>query len=278
MLSSEQINQYHQDGFTVQNGMISKNIISELLDEIDRIVAGSNASNFDPAILEMEPNQDPTGKLIRRIYDPCTKYKPFINLSENNSVPDCVEQLIGPNLVFNQSKINMKMPKIGSQVEWHQDMAYGLLTNKKCLALLLYLDDSNKDNGCLQVIPKQHHSLLGHSQNGVFQGKVTENVQRYKSIEIEGEAGTVIFLHCMTPHSSLPNTSDRPRRTVIWGYRAANAYPIDMGDEGLVDVDRIVRGQKSNNVIFDNMDLQVPIYPKKDMSLYQIQEKSTHNK
>ena len=51
-----------------------------------------------------------------------------------------------------------------------------------------------------------------------------------------------------------------------------------MGDEGLVDVDRIVRGQKSNNIIFDNMDLQVPIYPKKDLSLYQIQEKSTDNK
>ena len=75
-----------------------------------------------------------------------------------------------------------------------------------------------------------------------------------------------------------PNTSDQSRRTVIWGYRAANAYPVDMGDEGLVDVDRIVRGQKSNNIIFDNMDLQVPIYPKKDMSLYQIQEKSTDNK
>ena len=43
MLSSEQINQYSQDGFTVEKGMISKNIISKLLDEIDRIVAESNA-------------------------------------------------------------------------------------------------------------------------------------------------------------------------------------------------------------------------------------------
>ena len=96
MLSSEQINQYHQDGFTVQRGMISKNIISELLGEIDRIVAGSNASNFDPAILEMEPNQDPTGKLIRRIYDPCTKYKPFINLSENKQKENDSEPDSGP--------------------------------------------------------------------------------------------------------------------------------------------------------------------------------------
>jgi hypothetical protein len=51
-----------------------------------------------------------------------------------------------------------------------------------------------------------------------------------------------------------------------------------MGDEGLVDVDRIVRGQKSDNIICENMDLQVQMYPKNDMSLYQIQEKSTNNK
>jgi phytanoyl-CoA hydroxylase len=275
MLSSKQINQYSEDGFTVKRGMISKNNISKLLGEINRIVDESNASNFDPDILEMEPDQESFGKLVRRIYDPCTKYKPFVDLSENDEVLNCIEQLIGPNLVFNQSKINMKLPRIGSEVEWHQDMAYGLLTNKKCLALLLYLDDADKTNGCLQVIPRQHYNrLLDHSLNGVFQGKVTENVEKNNAVAIEAEAGTVIFLHCMTPHSSLPNTSDKPRRTVIWGYRAADAYPVNIGDEGLVNVDRIVRGRKSHNAIFEDMDLRVPMYPKEGMSLYQIQEKS----
>jgi len=275
MLSPKQINQYSENGFTVKRGMISKNDISKLLVEIDRIVGESTASHFDPDTLEMEPDQDYSGRLVRRIYDPCTKYEPFVNLSENIEVLNCVEQLIGPNLVFNQSKINMKLPQIGSEVEWHQDMAYGLLTNKKCLALLLYLDDADKTNGCLQVIPQQHNNrLFDHSLKGVFQGKVTENIDKNSAVAIEAEAGTVIFLHCMTPHSSLPNASNKPRRTVIWGYRAADAYPVNIGDEGLVDVDRIVRGQKSHNAIFEEMNLQVPMYPQKGMSLYEIQERS----
>ena len=275
MLSPKQINQYSENGFTVKRGMISKNDISKLLVEIDRIVGESTASHFDPDTLEMEPDQDDSGRLVRRIYDPCTKYEPFVNLSENIEVLNCVEQLIGPNLVFNQSKINMKLPQIGSEVEWHQDMAYGLLTNKKCLALLLYLDDADKTNGCLQVIPQQHNNrLFDHSLKGVFQGKVTENIDKNNAVAIEAEAGTVIFLHCMTPHSSLPNASNKPRRTVIWGYRAADAYPVNIGDEGLVDVDRIVRGQKSHNAIFEEMNLQVPMYPQKGMSLYEIQERS----
>ena len=81
MLSPKQINQYSENGFTVKRGMISKNDISKLLVEIDRIVGESTASHFDPDTLEMEPDQDYSGRLVRRIYDPCTKYEPFVNLS-----------------------------------------------------------------------------------------------------------------------------------------------------------------------------------------------------
>ena len=66
----------------------------------------------------------------------------------------------------------------------HNDFIQYLFSNDPhtvhSIQLELPIDDSNKNNGCLQVIPKQHHSLLNHSHNGVFQGKVTENVQKDK--------------------------------------------------------------------------------------------------
>ena len=277
MLNTEQITQYGRDGFTVYRQLVHNNTVSALMKEIDDITSGNTASNYDSEIMEMEPNQDPDGTLVRRIYDPCTRYKPFVDISENDDVLDCVEQLIGSNLVFNQSKINMKSSQGGSAVEWHQDMAYGLLTNRDNLALLLYLDDADRNNGCLQVIPGQHQiGLLDHSHRGTFQGRVTEKVETEKAISIEGEAGTVIFLHCMTPHSSLPNLSSRPRRTLIWGYRSAEAYPVELGNDGLVNVDKIVRGKKSRCVRFEDMNLQAPAYPKPGLSLYELQEQS-HN-
>jgi phytanoyl-CoA hydroxylase len=72
--------------------------------------------------MEMEPNQDPEGKAVRRIYEPCTYYPWFHTFSESPKTLDVLEQLVGPNLYFHYSKINMKPPRLGSVVEWHQDL------------------------------------------------------------------------------------------------------------------------------------------------------------
>lgn len=275
MLSSDKVDEYQHTGFTVQRGLIDKSTVDELLDEIEEITRGNTASSYDATRMEMERDQKPDGALVRRIYDPCTRYRPFIELSELGVVLDCVEQLIGADVVFQQSKVNMKPPKVGSVVEWHQDMAYGPVTNRNSLALLLYLDDADITNGCLQVLPGQHlDGLLDHSLEGEFQGRVTEELDVEPAVAIEGEVGTVTFLHCMTPHSSLPNESDRPRKTLIWGYRATHAYPVQLGTGGFVGADRLVRGQQLGYARFEEMRLPVPVYPESGSSLYELQQRS----
>ena len=84
--------------------------------------------------------------------------------------------------------------------------------------------------GCLKVIPGCHRNpLMDHTRDNTFQGKITEAVAEYDVPPIEGKAGTAIFLHGMTPHASTTNTSERPRRTLILRYRAADAFPIYCG-------------------------------------------------
>ena len=81
----------------------------------------------------------------------------------------------------------------------------------------------------LQVIPRRHRAdLLSHSTDGFFQGRVTlyEAVDQSLAVPIPGQSGdTVIFMHAMTPHASIANVSDKPRRTLILSYRAADAVP-----------------------------------------------------
>jgi phytanoyl-CoA hydroxylase len=61
----------------------------------------------------MKPCQEPEGTRVRRIYEPCTYYSRFRELSVSGRVLDRVQQLIGPDLVFHYSKINMKPTEIG---------------------------------------------------------------------------------------------------------------------------------------------------------------------
>ena len=190
---------------------------------------------------------------------------------------DCVEQLIGHDLRYIGSKINVKPSAIGSGVDWHQDMAYGPVTNKGHMSILIYLDDADERNGCLQVIPGSP-PMYDHSRGGYFQGRITENLDLSKAVAIEAESGTGIFFHGLVLHASAPNLSSSPRRTLILSYRAADAFPIYLGEvikesEAFV---RLVRGKESDVARFDP-DLRrvhIPRYPVGTKSLYELQERS----
>src|SRR5262245_43654003 len=169
-LSAVQVEQYHRDGYVVFPAMLCEQELAALLAEIERASMGSTLESHDQTRMEMEPSQGPAGTSVRRLYEPCTHYASFRQLSESEKLLDCVEQLLGPDLEFHYSKINMKPPAVGSVVEWHQDLAFYPLTNSDSLAVLIYLDDADCGNGCLQVIPGLHHaSPMSHSRNDFFQ-------------------------------------------------------------------------------------------------------------
>src|SRR5665213_1640758 len=132
--------EYLKNGYASFPSLLNAKQLQGLLDEIERISSGNTLASHDKTCLEMEPHQKPDGQLVRRIYDPCSRYVPFRELSDSSTVLDPVEALLGPDLLFQYSKLNMKPPSIGSVVEWHQDVTYYPLTNDSSLAVLIYLD------------------------------------------------------------------------------------------------------------------------------------------
>ena len=277
MLTQSGIDDYRRNGYTVQSALLSVDDVAALLAELDRICAGNTLAAHDTEKMEMEPGQPPDGTAVRRVYEPSSHYPVFADLSRSATLLDCVEALIGPDIIRHYSKINMKPPAVGSVVEWHQDLSYYPLTNGDSLAVLVYLDDTTIDNGCLQVIPGVHEQpLMDHTKDGFFEGRITQAVDETRAAPIEGAAGTAIFMHAMTPHASTANTSRKPRRTLIISYRAADAYPVYRGEE-TADAGRfekLVRGTSSPEARFTFSRFPVPVTRGKIVSLYQLQERS----
>ena len=158
----------------------------------------------------------------------------------------------------------------------YEPCTYYPLTNTDSLAVLVYLDDADRSNGCLQVIPGVHRNgILNHSCDGFFRGQITEPVDVSKAIALEGAAGTAIFLHGMTPHASAPNASGHGRRTLILGYRAADAYPIFAGETTLhaeLHV-RPVRGEWCPLARFGTQSVPIPRFQDVPKSLYELQQR-----
>lgn len=138
------------------------------------------------------------------------------------------------------------------------------------------LDDADVKNGCLQVIPGRHKGKpLNHAQDGYFVGKIVEPLDESQAVALEGKAGTGIFMHAMTPHASVTNLSDRPRRTVILSYRAADAIPLFTGDTNeLEGFTRLVRGKPAESARFSFQQFPMPPRKQRVASLYELQESS----
>jgi len=269
--------EYERQGYCVREGFLPPAEVAALREEIERICEGATLARHDAARLEMEPDQEPGGTKVRRIYEPCTYYERFRRLSDSSRLLDAVEELLGPNLTFHYSKINMKPPTIGSVVDWHQDLSYYPLTNTDSVSILFYLDDADRANGCLQVIPGAHREgMLDHTRDGWFQGRITAPVDESRAVPLEAAAGSVIFMHCTMPHASAPNRSSRARRTLILSYRAADAFPIYLGDmtpraEAHV---RQARGEPAACARCSPGRIPIPRYPRETKSLYELQELS----
>ena len=274
MFTTEQIAQYHEEGFTVHHEFLSRAAVDAILADIEALTSSATVAHHDAAHLEMEPDQGPEGRKVRRIYEPCTYYPRFRALSESKELLDVIEQLIGPNLVFHLSKVNMKPAVLGSVVDWHQDLTYYPLTNTDSVTVLFYLQHADASNGCLQVIPRGHQKVLDHTLKGIFQGCVTETVDTSKAVFLEAKAGSAIFMHGLTPHSSAPNLSPNPRTTLILSYHAADAFPIHLNarTEAQEVHARLVRGQESTEVRFGLKSFPFPRFPRDTKSLYELQE------
>ena len=276
-LSDEQIDQYRNEGFIVIERLFDASDLARVDAAIRQLTDGALRGGDFSKILELEPEPVDGQRVPRRIFNPYDQHDNFRELAHDPRLLDKVESLINGNFNLQHSKLNMKPARVGSAVEWHQDLAYFPHTNDDLVTTLVYLDDATEENGCLQVLPRHHTHYFEHAgPDGKFAGMITEDLSDFgKPRNLPAAAGSVIFMHCITPHASLPNRSIRPRRTLIYEYRANDAFPIYYGEmTNLAEAKfRPVRGRPARFARFGGPRPLIPNVGKYT-SLYELQSQA----
>lgn len=276
--SPAEIEQYRREGFVEVESLFGQEDLRRVDRAIEELTQQALASGNYAQVLELEPESVGGEPVVRRIYNPYEQHQAFRDLASGPRVLDRVGCFVGPSIQLQHSKLNMKAARVGSPVEWHQDLSYFPHTNPDLVTVLIYLDEATTENGCLQVIPRQHHHFLEcHDTEGRFAGMITEDMSRYDpAVPLEGPAGSVIFMHAMTPHSSLPNRSPFPRRTLIFEYRAADSFPIYFSPR-VANSERYTHQLRGQPARFARLGGPPPLMPallEDDKSLYQLQEET----
>jgi len=237
-LSPKQLEEYKANGF----------LLLDLLDlpSVDAAVAAVEALAGDAGTLgKVNPSNprlafdtsDNAGEQLLKMVEPVLDLsQPLSNLIKSEAIQSIFKSIFDDDTepVLFEDKIHFKLPTSQQQQQqqrtfddagafpWHQDFTFWSQYSPRLASLVIYLDDATELNGALQLRkhPIAEGPLPHVPANANFPLKLQDN-DSASTISV-GRRGTAVLFSCMTPHASLPNISDGPRRTLFVSYNPSS--------------------------------------------------------
>jgi ectoine hydroxylase-related dioxygenase (phytanoyl-CoA dioxygenase family) len=273
MLTSEQIAFFAANGYLVVPDVVTPDLLSRLRRDFDGWVQESRGhtsaygriSDGRPRF-DIEPGHSAERPGLRRVSSPAEESDAYLEAATSSRMVAAVADLIGPNVKLHHTKINSKLPRTATKVDWHQDFGFTPHSNDDVVTALLMVDEVTDENGPLEVLPASHKGPLESLwHDGRFTGSVDAATTARcvaQAVRCTGKAGSVCLMHTRLLHGSAPNNSDRARTLYIVVYSAEDAMPLcdnplPSRHEGL-----IVHGEATGMVRSTPFTLRLPQKPK----------------
>jgi phytanoyl-CoA hydroxylase len=265
MISDKDVARYHDEGWLVVEGVLDASELAAARQRIAEVVAAASSVTQHSDVYDLEPDHRADAPRVRRIKTPHKHFPLFWDLARSPKLVSILTKLLGSGVRLHGSKINMKAPRYGSPVEWHQDWAFYPHTNDDLLAVGVMLDDTTVENGAMLVLPGTHRGpVYDHHADGSFCGAMDPtqcDLEFGSAVPTEGPAGSISIHHVRLVHGSAQNTSDRPRTLLLYEYAAADAWPL-MGVSNLDEFDgRLITGSRSIEPRLEPVPVRMPLPP-----------------
>lgn len=242
MLSETQLQQFHNDGYTVVENLIDEPTLAAIRSEyaalLDRLYVGWESEGLVAPAPDGASFWEKFDNVFRAGFD---WYQPFdislphhdiqadtpmhigpavFDMATSSGLLDVVEQLIGPEITSNPIQhVRIKPPQKAVNAsearahviatDWHQDIGVTMpeADRTQFVTVWLAITDATVENGCLQVKPGKQAEMLPHCaqiQVGIAKGYLPDG----DPVPTPVKAGGAVIFHPMTPHGSLSNNSD----------------------------------------------------------------------
>jgi len=197
LLTNEQLAEYEELGFVHSIPILSR-------DEVQEFRA------------QVESTRRALGGCLTRIDGAHLFFRWAWELSTHPRLLDCLERLLGPNILLKSTRLFYKPGKSESFVGWHQDGITERLEDPCVPGVWLGLTASTVENGCLRVIPKSHRlGLVPHVNRPHEDNLTTEGLTAQAAIDSPRDLvmrpGEMSLHHPLVLHASNPNRSAEPR-------------------------------------------------------------------
>jgi len=249
VLTQQQIDQFWQHGYLMLEDAIPADQLSVLKNEFDQWVEESRThdGNYGETLdgrprFSVQPGHTAERPGLRRIASPNELSENYLGAMRSSRAVDAVCDLFGPNLRFNNAKINSKLPGAGTEVKYHQDFPFELHSNDDLMTVLYFLDAVTDTN------------------TGAVSEEVATNAAA-QSVTCTGKAGAACLMHTRLLHGSAPNQSRDPRTLFICAYNAEDSHPVADNHIPSVHSGELVRGENTGRIRCSQYETQIAEKP-----------------
>ena len=167
--------------------------------------------------------------------EPHAKDAFWLGLCRHPKVLDCVQSVLGPDLILIMSHLIVKRAEDGLPVAWHQDNTYWPSVHGNDVGTVwMAIDDTDRENGCMQVIPCTHAGYPDMEKIPTdgkdLLGLTVEVTDEMKAgaIALEMRAGSLSIHDSFVLHGSDANTSGRRRAAYTMRYANPKTVTVDV--------------------------------------------------
>jgi non-haem Fe2+, alpha-ketoglutarate-dependent halogenase len=181
---------------------------------------------------------------------PYVNFKPYLlvpwlwELIHDARILDPVQTLVGPDILCWEASFFSKEPGGPERVSWHQDATYWGLSENHGLTAWVAFTESNRENGCMRVVPGTHDRPLRHvnvrdATNMLPIGEEAQaEIDPDTIVDVVLAPGEMSLHHPMLLHGSEANHS--AARRVGFSIRYISARVCQRGERGTAT---LVRGR-----------------------------------
>lgn len=227
-IDDEQIRRFWERGYLVVDQLMNGEEVREAITAIDDIIQGRivgprlQFKKKDEELRTPEERELAMRKLHKFVdYAPALRHACFHPDSQS-----ILTRIFGEPPKFLEDQAILKPPstEAGMEKPWHQDMAYGNLSQTKMVCgVWIALDEAGLDNGCMHVIPGTHRDgPIPHYAIRDWQ-ICDAHVKVEHDVAVPLRPGGALFFAGLLHHGTPPNFSKRRRRALQFHYCPASS-------------------------------------------------------
>jgi non-haem Fe2+, alpha-ketoglutarate-dependent halogenase len=232
-LTPEQVHAFQESGFLAPITLLNATDALHVRSQFDALEATEGREKAQIGLLDRHFDQ-------RFIWE----------LATHPAILDCVEALLGPNILLLATHFFCKYGGGERYVAWHQDATYWGLEPPVTATAWYAVDDSDRDNGCMQALPGTHcdgrreHGTATAAGNllSINQEVPVTAAELGSAVDLVLRAGQISLHDGWLIHGSLPNRTERRRCGLTLRYVPTHVRQTDLNSTGSRWRATLVRG------------------------------------